>query len=259
MGSVPPPVTPEEPGTGGDGGESGDSGNREFTLTSSMLTNQTYSTATSKWKDSTKHLGTGFMTLYSGYDVVFDLPDTMEGYLAHLYQEKNGTTSNNKISLLSSWVQKGIVSTGPTSDKYFIVIQKKSKDTITPNEYTNIVGSIKIQKPATRTITLDNTLMNAGKGYMSVNIIDDADRMASWFYALTPGSTVSGNIAEGLQAYIMSIRENDKEFSVDTTWVSSFNQTYNEACSIYIVAKYTEGGDFVDTSSWTSPLTINIK
>ena len=259
MGSVTPDPEPEEPGTGGDGGGSGDSGNREFTLTSSMLTNQTYSTSTSSWKNSTKHLGTGFMTLYSGYDVVFDLPDTMEGYLAHLYQEKDGTTLNNKISLLSSWVQRGIVSTGPTSDKYFIVIQKKSKDTITSDEYASIVGSIKVQKPTSRIITLDNTLMNAGKGYMAVNIINDPDRMASWFYALTPGSTVSGNIADGLQAYIMNIKENDSEFTVDTSWVSSFNQTYNEACSIYIVAKYTDGGEFADTSSWTSPLTIDIK
>lgn len=233
----------------------------EFTLTSSMLKNQTYSTAKGDWNTSNVHLATDFLALQAGYDVVFDLPDDWSGYVAHVSKTKgvSGAYDNNRTSILSGWVTKGTVSTGASLDKYFIVLQKKSKAAITPSDYESIAGSVQVKKPSARTVTLDSTTINAKKGYEHLNIITMENRLASWFYAVTPGSTVTGTVANGLKAYIISIRDGETQFAIDTDWVSSFNQTYDTACSIMIVAKKEDGSTFTDTSAWTSPVTINIK
>ena len=233
----------------------------EFTLTSSMLKNQTYSTSLGDWNSSTKHLATDFLALEAGYDVVFDLPDGWQGYLGHVYKDSgdSGSYTPTKTSILSGWVTKGTISTGASLDRYFIVIQKTNKTAITPSDYDSIDGSIQVKKPDARTVIIDSSALNVGKNYKDLNIVEMETRLATWYYALTPGSTINGTIATGLKAYIISIRDGETTFTVDTEWVSSFNQTYDTACSIMIVVKKDDGSAFTDTSAWTSPITINIK
>lgn len=246
----------------GDNSGSGDSDlGTTFTLTSDMLKNQTYSSTEGAYKASNVHLATDFIELKAGYDVVFDLPDDWNGYVAHVAKNKgaSGTYVPLSTSVLSGWVTKGTVSTGATLDKYLIVLQKTNKSAITPSDYAAIEGSVQVKLPSARTVTLDSSLMNAKKGYSELNLTTQEGRICSWFYALTPGSTVKGNVASGLQAYIVSIRDGETKFSVDTDWVTSFDKTYDKACSILIVAKKTDGTTFTDTSDWTSPITIDIK